>query len=584
MTTNNTQKHFSFIVALSVLNHLGRKLYRSPITIIAEAISNSWDADASNVWIYIKKEESDGKENIFIKDDGIGMNESDFQDKFLKIGYSKRGADNSSFRSSGKKRPYIGRKGIGKLALLSCAEQITVISRKSDKVDYVGGLIDNNKLDQDIKDDLDATKSELGEFNLSDFSDYLKGHKKGTLIYLNNINGGFTKSLKSIRKIIAYYFRFSLIDKNFNIYLNDEKISVDDLTELKEKTQFIWTVNKHSEPYIKKKSDFKFFNNIDVKDKNIRGYFATTAKTKDVNVMNLDESVGVDLFVNGRLREKNIIRHIPKMTERIVSSYLYGQIHVDTMDDGDDDDRFTSSREGVVSGDNIFDGLIKTIDEEIRPTLFKEWDQQRRLVEMDGDIENEAITPRNRKIEEATNLAIKDFETKNKTLNKWLKTTSQHAQFNFRAYQDCYMSENLLREYIKNTKNIPNQCLKINVKNTENCIERSKKNGGKSDENFCAFCKGKKRIDAFTELKDFASLSIQIRKDENDLISYLDYVDLAKIIDEKAIKNDENTYKPIRNSVMHAVLLTTEAENRLSTIFDNIVASVKKILSNNNIF
>lgn len=578
MAINSNQKNFSFIIALSVLNHLGRKLYRSPITIIAEAISNSWDADASNVWIYIKKEDG-GKDKIFIKDDGVGMDESDFQDKFLKIGYSKRGADNSNFKSAGKKRPYIGRKGIGKLALLSCAEQITVISRKSDKKEYVGGLIDNNQLDQDIKDDLDATKSKLGDFKLDDFSDYLTGHKKGTLIYLNNLDSGFTKSFKSIRKIIAYYFRFSLIDKNFNIYLNDVKISADDLTELKERTQFVWTINNHTEPYIKKKSDFKFYNNIDVKDKNIKGYFATTAKTKDVNVMNLDESVGVDLFVNGRLREKNIIRHIPKMTERIVSSYLYGQIHVDTMDDGNDDDRFTSSREGVISGDKIFDSLIKTIEDEIRPILLKEWDQQRRLVEMDGDIENETITPRNRKIEEATNLAIKEFETENKTLNKWLKTTSQHAQFNFRAYQDCYMSENLLREYVTNTKRVPKKCLKITTKNTEDCIERSKKNGGKSDENFCPFCKGKKRMDSFSELKDFASLSIQIRKNENDPLSYLDYIDLAKIVDDKTIKNDEKTYKPLRNSVMHAVLLTTEAEKRLSTIFDNIVASVKKILN-----
>jgi hypothetical protein len=30
--------------------HLGRNLYRSFITVIGEAISNSWDADAENVW------------------------------------------------------------------------------------------------------------------------------------------------------------------------------------------------------------------------------------------------------------------------------------------------------------------------------------------------------------------------------------------------------------------------------------------------------------------------------------------------------------------------------------------------------
>ena len=578
-TTKNNQEvkqaNFNFIIALSVLNHLGRKLYRSPITIIAEAISNSWDAEATNVWIYIEKD----KDKIFIKDDGIGMDETDFQEKFLKVGYSKRGNDNSNIQSENKKRPYIGRKGIGKLALLSCAEKITIISRKSEKQEYTGGVIDNKKLDQDIKDDVEATKSILGNFDLKDFSSYLKNHKKGTLIFLDKLDNGFNRSFETIRKIIAYYFRFSLIDKNFNIYVNDVKVTVDDLKDLKAKTQFVWTINGHSESYIKTKKDFRFFNNIDVSNKNIKGYLATTEKTKDLNIMNLSESVGVDLFVNGRLREKNIIRHIPRLTERIVTSYLYGQIHIDTMDAGNDEDRFTSSREGVISGDEIFENLIKVLDEEIRPILLKEWDKQRRLTEMDGDIENNDISPRNRKIEEATNLAIKDYKTDDNALNKWLKTTSEHAQFNFRAYQDCYMSENLLREFISNKKKVPDKCIKLSGKNTESCIDKSSKNGGKSDENFCAFCKGKKRITSFSELKDFASLSIKIRKNEDDLLSYLDYVDLAKIIDNKSIKNDEKTYKPLRNSVMHAVLLTDEAEKRLSTIFDNIVASVKKILN-----
>ncbi|MCX6732324.1 MAG: ATP-binding protein, partial [Candidatus Roizmanbacteria bacterium] len=486
------------------------------------------------------------KDKIFIKDDGVGMDESDFQEKFLKVGYSKRGNDNSKLQSENKKRPYIGRKGIGKLALLSCAEKITVISRKSEKQEYTGAVIDNKKLDQDIKDDVEATKSVLGNFDLKDFSDYLKNHKKGTLIFLDKLDNGFNRSFETIRKIIAYYFRFSLIDKKFNIYVNDVKITVDDLKDLKAKTQFVWTINGHSEPYIKQKKGFKFFSNIDVSNKNIKGYLATTEKTKDLNIMNLSESVGVDLFVNGRLREKNIIRHIPKLTERIVASYLYGQIHIDTMDAGNDEDRFTSSREGVVSGDEIFENLIKVLDEEIRPTLLKEWDKQRRAGEMDGDIENDSITPRNRKIEEATNFAIKDYKTSNNTLNKWLKNTSQHAQFNFRAYQDCYMSENLLREFIGNKKKVPNKCIKLSDKNSESCIEKSGKNGGKSDENFCPFCKGKKRISSFSELKDFASLSIKIRKNEDDPLSYLDYADLAKIIDNKSIKIDEKTYKPLR--------------------------------------
>src|SRR6266571_4140565 len=97
---------FTFLISLSVLNHLGRHLYRSFATVLGEAISNSWDADAKNVWIFL-----DRKTNSFlIKDDGVGMTADDFQGKFLKIGYSKR---KGGATSSAAGRPFIGRKGIG---------------------------------------------------------------------------------------------------------------------------------------------------------------------------------------------------------------------------------------------------------------------------------------------------------------------------------------------------------------------------------------------------------------------------------------------------------------------------------------
>ena len=95
-------ERYNFNISLSVLNHLGRNLYRNIITVIGEAISNSWDADAHNVWITIDR----SKENMSILDDGIGMDSNDFQDKFLKIGYSKR--KNNQYKS-GLGRPYIGK-------------------------------------------------------------------------------------------------------------------------------------------------------------------------------------------------------------------------------------------------------------------------------------------------------------------------------------------------------------------------------------------------------------------------------------------------------------------------------------------
>ncbi len=77
-------KSFKFEFSLEILNHLGRGLYRSFATVIAEAVSNSWDADATKVKITIDKK------NLIVEDNGKGMNGTDFQDKFLKVGYSRR--------------------------------------------------------------------------------------------------------------------------------------------------------------------------------------------------------------------------------------------------------------------------------------------------------------------------------------------------------------------------------------------------------------------------------------------------------------------------------------------------------------
>jgi len=128
------QDKYTFEISLSVLNALGRNLYRNFITVLGEAVSNSWDADADNIWIYIDKETND----FMIKDDGKGMNTYDFQHKFLRIGYTKR---KDGRMNSEEGRPFIGAKGIGKLALLSCAERISVASKTKD-TDYTGGIID----------------------------------------------------------------------------------------------------------------------------------------------------------------------------------------------------------------------------------------------------------------------------------------------------------------------------------------------------------------------------------------------------------------------------------------------------------
>lgn len=166
---------FSFNISLSVLNHLGRNLYRNIITILGEAISNSWDADAHNVRIEINRQ----NRTMLIVDDGLGMTAKDFQNKFLKIGYSKR---KTGIYKSKLNRRFIGRKGIGKLALLSCAQRISVLT-KTKTTDVVGGVIDNFELDKAIEADEISGDYRLSKVNENLYR--LLGEKEqGTAIFL----------------------------------------------------------------------------------------------------------------------------------------------------------------------------------------------------------------------------------------------------------------------------------------------------------------------------------------------------------------------------------------------------------------
>lgn len=549
------EKKLTFNISLSVLNHLGRNLYRNVITVLGEAISNSWDADASNVWITIDKEHN----CMTIVDDGDGMNFDDFQNKFLKIGYSKR--RNGRYRTPSG-RPFIGRKGIGKLALLSCAKKIHVAS-KTKETDFVGGIIDNSSLDQAITDDLNSQEYILGNLTSKVL---LSANiiEKGTYILFENVNEGITNTVDYIKKSVALYFRFSLLDKNFNIFVNNEKIDEKMLRKLAEGTQFLWKIDDIEDPFIKQLS-------LESKPKilkpkiNIKGYIASVDKPSKLKIRGTQEKVSIDLFVNGRLREKDILRHIP--TSRIVENYVYGQIHFDDLDSGGTKDIFTSSREGIISDDLCYRKFLGEI-ERLFKNIMDDWDELRRKKGDDGDPDNMKITRKARKAQELFNTTFKEMKENHKKdenhkkkksnyVDNWIKELSGEAEYNIPSYVECFIAENLLREYIKYNK----------MKLSQEAVSEAKKWKEKENKN-----------------KGIANISYEIRKSKDD-IYYLDMKYLSNFIDKALDKNKDpalsrssDIYKPVRDAVGHTSIITSTAKRQLSIELENIKARVMKLM------
>lgn len=562
----NNEK-YTFEISLSVLNALGRNLYRNFITVLGEAISNSWDADASSVWIYIDSRTYD----FMIKDDGIGMTPDDFQDKFLKIGYTKR---KEGKMKSPNGRPYIGAKGIGKLALLSCAQKIS-IATKTFKTDYTGGVIDNKDLTKAIKDDLTPNEYKLDNLDLTLFRPFIADHNQGTLIYFSKTNDNLRISTQHLKKLIALYFRFSLVDKGFNIFVNDERVTLEDIKELSEKTEFLWNINNIEDPYIWTLSKLKSKSILIESKLNIKGFIGTVELPRYLKISGTEEKVGIDLFVNGRLRERDVLQHLSAFSTRHIASYLYGQIHFDSLDQ-DGKDRFTSNREGVIQGDDLYRNLIKELKETIFERISDEWDELRLARDEEGDDENPRKSLEERKALSLFNLSSKNYtDSDNNEVNGWIKALQPDAEFNIPAYVNCFLSENLLRKHIEKNKLGPEMCTNIDLSG-KSCIDRY--DIKTNNTSLCEYCKGQRGKVSLQNNKTEARTSIQIRNNEDNLLLYLDYVDLANIIGNNILREEDKSYKPLRNSVMHTSQLTTEAKTKLSSVFDNIVATVKSLI------
>lgn len=151
-----------FKVVPEFLEDLGVNLYTSLDKVLVEFVANAHDADATFAKISLDVAEIDaarralkseweanrervraknkdavvppleaqtleGKYTITVEDDGYGMGLDDLRDKFLQV--SRRKREDEGLRSP-KKRVFMGRKGLGKLAGFGVAQKIVVTSQK----------------------------------------------------------------------------------------------------------------------------------------------------------------------------------------------------------------------------------------------------------------------------------------------------------------------------------------------------------------------------------------------------------------------------------------------------------------------
>lgn len=207
------------------VDKLGVKLYDKASAVVAELIANSYDADAETVTVRLplgiqlasqaRGQLKDLGYVIDVEDDGHGMAPEEAIDFYLRVGADRRtrkGQDGS--RSRNKKRPVMGRKGIGKLAPFGICRRIEVWSAGGPKTKH-GYAVTHFFMDFDkiVTDDDEAVPLEVGD------DDRTWSKKSGTRVRLTAFLAKRVPDLETFLRQLAVRFTFAKPD--FKILILD---------------------------------------------------------------------------------------------------------------------------------------------------------------------------------------------------------------------------------------------------------------------------------------------------------------------------------------------------------------------------
>lgn len=328
-----SSKKYELQIDLSVLDHLGINLYSNVPAVMTEMVANAWDADSSLVDIVVDT----NSDIITVSDNGAGMTADEINKKFLTVGYRRR--DDSLGDRTPSGRPVMGRKGVGKLAPFSIADQVEVFSVKNGEKSglrmTISGIREaqSNKSDKTYHPEVLDGSSEIPE--------------KGTKIVLRKLKNERVKKA-NLRNRLAR--RFSVIGTNqFAVKINGEEVTSRDRGDL-EKLQYIWKIGAWEKPeWCDPAREFSLQDRLEAWEEGwaIRGWIGTAHKPKDL-VSAAGNLNGIVVVARGRLFQENILAEFND--GRHYTKYLTGQIEADFLDDGPNDIA-TSDRQRLIEDD-----------------------------------------------------------------------------------------------------------------------------------------------------------------------------------------------------------------------------------------
>ena len=348
-------EEYTLDIDLNVLNHLGLNLYSNVPAVLAELIANAWDADASRVDVSIK--EQGEEKRIIIQDNGCGMNDADLREKFLTVGYQRR-SPGSGDQTPGKGRPVMGRKGIGKLSVLSIARKVYVYTKKED-TDPLAIELDVEKIQEAIE------KKEKYHPPVINVPKDINLGSAGTALVLSDLKRRVNASLDTyLRQRVAR--RFSVISEDFQVFVNGDAITLNDRNYFGkleyalvygdfEKSNF-----KHDERYVVQQEE----NTVDEQGQySVRGWIGLVKESGALQE-GADNLNKISILARGKVALEDILDSYRE--GGLYTKYIIGELEADFLDLTEEDDIATSSRQDFIQSDERFVQLREFVEQELK--------------------------------------------------------------------------------------------------------------------------------------------------------------------------------------------------------------------------
>lgn len=348
-------KKYTLDIDLNVLNHLGLNLYSNVPAVLSELIANAWDADASRVDVSVKEQGEDKR--IIIQDNGCGMNDADLRKKFLTVGYQRR-STGSGDQTPGKGRPVMGRKGIGKLSVLSIARKVYVYTKK-EGTDPLAIELEVERIQEAIQ------RKQKYHPPVINVPEDINLGSSGTVLVLSDLKKRVNASLDTyLRQRVAR--RFSIISKDFQVFVNDDEITINDRNYFGkleytlvygdfEKSNF-----KQAERYVVQREE----NTVDEQGQySVRGWIGLVKESGALQD-GADNLNKISILARGKVALEDILDSYRE--GGLYTKYVIGELEADFLDLTEKDDIATSSRQDFIQSDERFVQLREFVEQELK--------------------------------------------------------------------------------------------------------------------------------------------------------------------------------------------------------------------------